>query len=76
MSYGMKKAFKHKDNFGENIEGVEVFVVAQHRRAKNMVPVKIDTAVRTFILVPKDMPKEKVERLKVRYKQQIESRRL
>ncbi|RNC66448.1 hypothetical protein D7D25_02930 [Proteiniphilum sp. X52] len=70
-----KKAFKHKDDFGENIEGVERFVIAQLRRAKNMIPVKIETAVRTFILVPKDMTAERIERLKLKYKNNMEERK-
>ncbi|KAF5049661.1 hypothetical protein DSECCO2_437510 [anaerobic digester metagenome] len=70
-----KKTLKYKDDFGENLDGIERFVFAQSRRAKNMIPVKIETAVRTFILVPKDMTAERIERLKLKYKNNIEERK-
>ncbi len=67
---------KLKDDFNENCTGVERFVYEQKLRSKKLKQVKIDTHVRTFILVPKGMPEIKIERLKLKYKNHIENRKL
>lgn len=66
---------KYKEDLNENCTGVDRFVYEQNKRSKHLKPVMIDTAVRTFILVPKNMPAERIERLKLKYKNNIEERK-
>lgn len=71
-----RRVLKPKEDLNENTEGVEKYVLKQKRNVRKMKPVLVDTQIRTFILVPKDMPESKVERLKLKYKNYIEDRKL